>query len=416
MGLVQRPGWLLATPPPTTRNQASADTEGASTPTAVHGVVGGPKLARAIVLATLCSYAAVQVIDELTAPFHSRGQALAVGLPSLAVLFLLMVSVSSAGAKRWPLWRRRAMLVAVLLTTYLPMIILSNVWGGMAGFAAGASLLLLSGWAAWALFGAVIGSMLPLPLLTHVGPYYTAYLVLSTLVLGLVIFGMARLSQLIRYVHAARAELAQVAVMRERVRFGRDLHDLLGLSLSAITLKAELVRRLVDGDPSRAKDELAELIDIARQAVVDTRIVASGYRNISLSKEASLVAALLATVSIDAHVENTCGALDETVDTVMATVLREAVTNILRHSTAHTCTIKANQVGETIRLQVVNDGVLESAVPNGQHRGLENLTTRLEAIGGRISLGVHDGQFELLAEAPNPEMAGLGASDVPFTA
>jgi two-component system, NarL family, sensor histidine kinase DesK len=382
----------------------------------VHGVVGGPKLARAIVLATLCSYAAVQVIDELTAPFHSRGQALAVGLPSLAVLFLLMVSVSSAGAKRWPLWRRRAMLVAVLLTTYLPMIILSNVWGGMAGFAAGASLLLLSGWAAWALFGAVIGSMLPLPLLTHVGPYYTAYLVLSTLVLGLVIFGMARLSQLIRYVHAARAELAQVAVMRERVRFGRDLHDLLGLSLSAITLKAELVRRLVDGDPSRAKDELAELIDIARQAVVDTRIVASGYRNISLSKEASLVAALLATVSIDAHVENTCGALDETVDTVMATVLREAVTNILRHSTAHTCTIKANQVGETIRLQVVNDGVLESAVPNGQHRGLENLTTRLEAIGGRISLGVHDGQFELLAEAPNPEMAGLGASDVPFTA
>lgn len=416
MGLAPWPGWLLATPPPTTRSQASADTEGASIPTAVHGVVGGPKLAQAIVLVTLCSYAAVQVIDELTAPFHSRGQALAVGLPSLAVLFLLMVSVSSAEAKRWPLWRRRAMLVAVLLTTYLPMIFLSNVWGGMAGFAAGASLLLLSGWVAWALFGAVIGSMLPLPLLTHVGPYYTAYLVLSTLVLGLVIFGMARLSQLIRYVHAARAELAQVAVMRERVRFGRDLHDLLGLSLSAITLKAELVRRLVDGNPCKAKDELADLIDIARQAVVDTRLVASGYRNISLSKEASLVAALLATVSIDAHVENTCGALDETVDTVMATVLREAVTNILRHSTAHTCTIKANQVGETIRLQVVNDGVVESAVPNGQHRGLENLTTRLEAIGGRISLGVRDGQFELLAEAPNPEMAGLIAPDVPFTA
>jgi signal transduction histidine kinase len=65
---------------------------------------------------------------------------------------------------------------------------------------------------------------------------------------------------------------------------------------------------------------------------------------------------------------------------------------------------------------VVNDGVVESAVPNGQHRGLENLTTRLEAIGGRISLDVHDGQFELLAEAPNPEVAGLGASDVPFTA
>jgi two-component system, NarL family, sensor histidine kinase DesK len=391
--------------PQNTDTRASDEGKGEHRPSAAQGVVGGPKLARAIVLAVLCSYVAVQVIDQLTAPFHSRSEALAVGLPSLAVLFLLTVSSTSAEAERWPRWRRIVMLLAVLLTTYLPMIVLGNVWGGMAGFAAGCSLLLLSGWVAWLGFGAVIGSMLVIPLLTHVGPYYTAYFTLATLVLGLVVFGMARLSLLIRYVHATRSELAQLAVMNERTRFARDLHDLLGFSLSAITLKAELIRRLVGSNPARARDELAEVLDIARQALADTRLVASGYRNISLSKEASSVTALLAAAGIDARVEINCGALDETVDTVLATVLREAVTNMLRHSAAQNCSIEAGQVGESIRLRVVNDGVLRSPASDGHHGGLQNLSTRLEAVGGQITVKVCDGQFDLLAEAPNPEMA-----------
>jgi two-component system sensor histidine kinase DesK len=402
-GLTARAGWLSATPVPSNGDAASPD--GKPEHKSAPGVVGGPKLARAIVLAVLCSYVAVQVIDQLTAPFHSRGEALAVGIPSLVVLFLLTVSITSAEAERWPLWRRVAMLVAVLLVTYLPMIVLGNVWGGMAGFAAGSSLLLLSGWVAWTVFGAVIGSMFLIPLLTHVGPYYTAYFTLATLVLGLVVFGMARLSLLIRYVHATRNELAQLAVMNERMRFSRDLHDLLGFSLSAITLKAELVRRLVGSQPARARDELAEVLDIARQALADTRLVASGYRNISLSKEASSVTALLAAAGIDARVEINCGALDETVDTVLATVLREAVTNMLRHSAAQNCWIDAGQDGETIRLRVVNDGVPRSSGSDDHQGGLQNLTARLEAVGGQLTVKMCDGRFDLLAEAPNPEVA-----------
>src|SRR5690242_11589659 len=124
-GLTARAGWLSATPVPRSGDtQASPDGRPEHRPPATQGVVGGPKLARAIVLAVLCAYVAVQVIDQLTAPFHSRSEALAVGIPSLAVLFLLTVSITSAEAERWPLWRRLAMLVAVLLTTYLPMIVL----------------------------------------------------------------------------------------------------------------------------------------------------------------------------------------------------------------------------------------------------------------------------------------------------
>ncbi len=369
--------------------------------TTAPGIAGGPKLARAIVLAVLASYGAVQVIDALTSLLPVRGAKLALDFGCLVLLLGMTAAVTSAGAERWPRWRRLGLLLAEALVTYLPMLVLLREWAGLAGFFAGSTLLLLSGAIAWILFAAAVGSMLVIPIVSHLGPYGTAYLALSTLVLGLVIFGLARLAQLVRYVYSRRSELAQLAVMKERERFARDLHDLLGYSLSAITLKAELARRLVSSSPARARDELSEVIDVARQALADTRLVAHGYRNINLAKEASAVAALLADAGIDAQVEINCGPLDEAVDTVLATVLREAVTNILRHSTAQNCSVEAGYVGETIRLRVVNDGVLRSPTADTRHGGLENLTARLETIGGRLTVTSCDGQFDLLAEVPN---------------
>jgi two-component system sensor histidine kinase DesK len=250
-------------------------------------------------------------------------------------------------------------------------------------------------------FAAAVGSILVLSAVLTLSAYNAAYLTLSTMILGLVVFGLARLSLLIRYVHATRGELAQLAVISERMRFARDLHDLLGYSLSAITLKAEVTRRLVGTNPGRARDELAEVLDISRQALADVRIVASGYRNISLAKEASSVTSLLGAAGIDARVDINCGALDEKVDTVFATILREAVTNMLRHSTARHCAIEASIAGETIRLQVSNDGVAHSAASGRAGGGLENLSARLATIGGQITARVRaDGWFSVLAEAP----------------
>ena len=212
--------------------------------------------------------------------------------------------------------------------------------GGIAGFFAGSTLLLLSGAIAWILFAAAIGSMLVIPIVSHLGPYGAAYLALSTLVLGLVIFGLARLAQLVRYVYSRRSELAQLAIMRNAMRFARDLHDLLGYSLSAITLKAELARRLAGA--ARPGPAMSSRGD-RRRAAGAGRYPPGGARlpQHHLAKEASAVAALLADAGIDARVEINCGPLDEAVDTVLATVLREAVTNMLRHSTAQNCSVEA---------------------------------------------------------------------------
>jgi two-component system sensor histidine kinase DesK len=265
-------------------------------------------------------------------------------------------------------------------------------------------MLLLAGWVAWAVFAATVGSMLVGGLiglaLSEITPATVAYQVLLTLMVGLVVFGLARLSLLIKYVHARRGELAQLAVISERMRFARDLHDLLGYSLSAITLKAEFTRRLIGTNPGRARDELAEVLDIARQALADVRIVASGYRNISLAKEASSVNSLLAAAGIDAQVDINCGMLDEKLDTVLATVLREAITNMLRHSTARHCTIEASLTGDTVSLQVANDGAARAA-PSAHRGGLDNLSSRMASIGGHITAQVRDdGWFTVHAQAP----------------
>jgi two-component system sensor histidine kinase DesK len=359
-------------------------------------------MARAIVIAVLCAFVAVQVIDELTAPFPARAKELTIGFVSLALLFGLTLTITSPAAGHWPPWRRRVMLLAQAVVTYVPLLYLFREWAGMAGFFAGSALLLFSGWAAWALFAAAVGSMLVLPLIENVGPYLVAYFSLSTLVVGLVVFGLSRLSLLITYVHATRGELAQLAIIRERMRFARDLHDLLGYSLSAITLKAELIRRLVSSNPGRARDELAEMLDISRQALADVRLVASGYRNISLAKEASAATSLLATAGITTEIEVNCGALDEKIDTVLATVLREAVTNMLRHSSAQQCQISANQVGDAIHLRIRNDGVPHGSASGRPGSGLENLASRLTAVGGKLTTTASgDGWFDLLAEAPD---------------
>jgi two-component system sensor histidine kinase DesK len=409
--LTSRPGWLsTALAPAVAKDRLN---EHVQLPSA--GVIpGGPRLARAVVLAVLCSYVAVQVINVVTAPLPSHGFKLAVDIAALVGTFVLTVWVTSAAAEHWPPWRRLATLAAAAAVTYFPLVVLGRYWADMAGFFAGSALLLLSGWMAWALFAAVVASMIPVAAAAapELGAYGAAYLTLSTLVLGLVVFGLARLSLAIRYVHATRGELAQLAIIGERMRFARDLHDLLGYSLSAITLKAEVTQRLVGSNPARARDELAEVLDIARQALADVRTVASGYRNVSLAKEASSVASLLTSAGISSRIHIACGALDERVDTVLATVLREGVTNMLRHSAPRNCVIQADVAADTIRLLVTNDGLPRSALSGRCGGGLDNLRARLGAVGGQLDVEVSgDGWFKVLAEAPLEPLEPASGAD-----
>jgi two-component system, NarL family, sensor histidine kinase DesK len=356
-----------------------------------------PRLARIILLTVLTGFVAVEAIDILPQPGPSHGLVVAVDIASVGALFTLQVFNSSRAATKWPLPARAGMLVAQALVTYLPLLVLGREWGGMAGWLAGSILLLIPGWSAWVLFSAVIVSIFAGSLLLGLGPYDIAYLTVASLDTGLVVYGLSRLTLIIDYLKSTRTELAQFAVVRERMRFARDLHDLLGYSLSAITLKAELTRRLVDGNPARARDELAELLDVARQALADVRRVARGYRNMSLSKEAAAVLSLLSAAGIRTRVEIDCAPLGEEVDTTLATVLREAVTNMLRHSSAQNCTIQAGMDGGVVTLRVTNDGVPLSAAFRRYGGGLENLASRMEAVGGKLSASQHDDQFDVLA-------------------
>jgi two-component system sensor histidine kinase DesK len=197
-----------------------------------------------------------------------------------------------------------------------------------------------------------------------------------------------------------------MAVARERLRFARDLHDLLGYSLSSITLKNELIQRLIDHNPRRAREEVAEVLTISRQALADVREVARGYRDMSLLVEGESASSVLKAAGIDAHVDVVVPGLSSTANTILATVLREGVTNLLRHSQPRTCTITARMTADgsdLVRLQIDNDGVTRSdreAAEDGDRvgTGLSNLSARVAAVGGTVTAGpVAPDGFRLVA-------------------
>lgn len=203
---------------------------------------------------------------------------------------------------------------------------------------------------------------------------------------------------------------ARAAVQQERLRIARDLHDLLGYSLSIIALKGELVHGLITSDTARARGEAAELLMVCRQALADTRAVSLGYRHLSLAAEAELAAESLRSAGVQTRSSVARCRLHPLVDTTLAAVLREGINNVLRHSEAQRCEISAVVVADRVRLTLSNDGVsgpLPPHLPAGHGgSGLANMRARLDAVGGQVRVEVRDGVFRLLVEAPTRLRSG----------
>ncbi|QNS06040.1 sensor histidine kinase [Streptomyces xanthii] len=363
-----------------------------------------PRVARTILVMALISYSVVILLNILDTPMPTRHTAVAIA--SLVVVLALQLRHSEPGANRAPLRRRLLTLGVQAALTYLPLLIFRAEWGAMAGFLAGSLLLLLPPRVGWSLY-AVVGVSLVVPsLIEHRSVLVTVYLCQSTLLTGLVTYGLSRLSELVGEVHAARGELAHMAVTEERLRFARDLHDLLGFGLSTITLKAELVHRLIPGHPQRAMDEIQDVLRVARDSLADVRRVARGFQDMSLEQEISSARSVLSAADIELDVKVELRPFGARSDAVLAAVLREAMTNLLRHSKAGHCTIDAEHLGETVRLTVANDGVdsgyRDPSPDSGS--GLANLGIRVRAIGGRVDAGCVKGTkgttFRLVAEVP----------------
>ncbi len=400
-----RPGWLWSRPTSGSKGQIGGEVAvGAGPDTPVSSAdrppdsIWTPRASSYLVLSGLF---ATQLAGIFAARIPRHGFAIWLVLVTAGLLFGLQLCIGRRGAARWSRRRRLGGLLALGALTYLPLAALRVPWPGMAGFFAGSILILRPARSSWVLFALVVASMLVAPLGLGMDARDATYLMTASLSSGLVVFAVYQLRLVAKRAQGETAQLAQLTSVRERERFSMDLHDILGYSLSAITLKAELTRKLVLSDPALAEDELAEVVELARQAAVDVRLMASGYSSISLAREAGSVASLLSAACITPQVAIDCGVLDDEVDAVLAIVLREAVTNVLRHSAARNCAILANQEDKVITLKVINDGVSQPVKPGTGGHGLHNLARRLEVIGGELNTGTsHDDQFSLLAIVP----------------
>ena len=201
----------------------------------------------------------------------------------------------------------------------------------------------------------------------------------------------------------ARDELARNAVAEERLRFARDLHDLLGHSLSLIALKSELAGRLAERDPARAREEMADVEAAARRALAEVRDAVSGYRQVSLAQALAEARSALSGAGITLRTPPPGEPLPAAVDAVLGWVVREATTNVLRHSGARQVTVGLSRDDDGVTLTVVDDGQ-GSAGTAGD--GLSGLAERVTALGGRLTAGPAEGRgFRLVAVLPTAPAA-----------
>jgi len=205
---------------------------------------------------------------------------------------------------------------------------------------------------------------------------------LQLLLFGFGAIGIARLVGTIRELQLAREQLARLAVEQERTRFARDVHDLMGHSLSVITLKGELASQLIESAPQQALDEVRDIVKVARNALREVRETVSGYRQPTLASEIAGAQAALAAAGIECTIEQSAGALTSETEAVLAWTVREGATNVIRHSKAHRCSIVLKRDDDFVRLDIVDDGP-SSAVPQVGN-GLRGLGERVRDQNGRL--------------------------------
>ena len=236
---------------------------------------------------------------------------------------------------------------------------------------------------------------------------------LPTVLVGVGMVGLRRQFVLTAELAQAREEVAQLAASEERLRLARDLHDLTGQSLSMITLKSELaaklLRRLPDGgDRDRALAQTEEVAAVSRQTLHDIREAISGYRRPTLAVEIITARSALESAGItthdDAELTLLSGTFDPDVEAALAWCLREAATNVIRHSGARNCHVSLARRAGRLCLEVRDDGPGSGpgpgARPAGGGTGLRGMSERLSPLGGHLEVRPSERGFQLIASVP----------------
>ncbi|GAB3826822.1 sensor histidine kinase [Dactylosporangium cerinum] len=209
----------------------------------------------------------------------------------------------------------------------------------------------------------------------------------AVLVAALAVWGVTRVMQRNAQLAEAREEITELAVAAERNRFARDLHDLLGHSLTVVSVKSELAARLVHIAPDRAEAELADIQRLVREALVDVRAAVSGYREMSLATELASARSALDAAGIEAEVPLTAEAADPDRQRLFAWVVREGVTNVIRHSEAKHCWIRL----EHAAVEITDDGRGPATSEHPTGHGLDGLRERVDSAGGSLTVGNREG-------------------------
>ncbi|GLW23278.1 hypothetical protein DI270_006815 [Microbispora triticiradicis] len=227
-----------------------------------------------------------------------------------------------------------------------------------------------------------------------------AILALLTLLGALPLAALAVLALRLRRLRAMQAEAVRQAAAEAREQFGRDVHDLVSSRLWLATLRSELAYRLAEDD-NPLRPALADVVQAIRQAAADIRNVTRSFQDVSLPSELANARAVLRAYGTDCKIETTDAELSDQISATLAIMVREAVTNVVRHSRATLCVIEIALRAGTVTLTVANDGVDPSA-PSGTGSGLDNLRTRAAALDGVVGTVLDpDGWFRLVAEIPS---------------
>lgn len=219
--------------------------------------------------------------------------------------------------------------------------------------------------------------------------------------IGMLMLALADLRARNQELSAARAELARLAVAQERTRFARDLHDLLGHTLSVIALKSELAGRLLPERPDDAVQEVRSVERIARSALAEVREAVSGYRQPTLDGGIAGARLALSAAGIEADVDRPAVTLDPVVEAVLAWAVREGATNVIRHSGATRCTMRVRASLSDAAVEVVDDGVGDATSNGNGGHGLAGLAERAQDLRGSVDAGSRpEGGFRLSVTVP----------------
>jgi len=347
-------------------------------------------------------------------PTHSFGDQILI--TGLTVLFFACYAVGPlyAWSRKTPEDRVRAavlVVLALLLSNGLVAVALglAALWTWTFLACAVAMMPLPVRWRFLMIAGLAVGSLLVQGLNGQAeAGFFQASLVLS---LGFMMMAFARQIELRQQLEATRKDLAVAAVAAERDRMARDMHDILGHSLTVVAVKAELAGRLLDADPRRAARELEEIEDLARGALADVRATVAGYRGVNVVAELAQARGALASAGIDAELPGSVDQVPAAHRELFGWVVREGVTNVVRHSQAARCRITFTPDG----VQVDDDGAWRPAVPagsadpepapgtspwsgqwSGRGTGLDGLAERVRQAGGTLSTGPSElGGFRL---------------------